>query len=121
MSAAPRLLVLDSTRVNSPSATGQLKGDLLRGWPAERFRQIYLANDPIAAPGAAASRLVLARTPEWPARDEDLDDADQALEAIYDFGPSVIYYRPTIDQHPGLHELATVSYTHLTLPTIYSV
>ncbi|MGK2956637.1 MAG: hypothetical protein ACSLFI_13340, partial [Solirubrobacterales bacterium] len=99
-SSNPRLLVIDPTRVNSPPATGRLKGTLLEGWPEAEFLQIYRAKN-----GPARGRVTIARTLEQGAGDVEIS-TDGALAEIARFMPDVIYCRPIINEHPELHSLA---------------
>ncbi len=92
----PRLLVIDATRVSGRTATGQLKRNFLDGWRDSYFRQLWLF-------GGAEFRV--ARALDDPSGDLTLSSAE-VLEEISAFEPEVIYYRPTIDKHPQLHELA---------------
>lgn len=93
--SAPRLLVLDITRGGDATATGQVKANLLAGWPEDRMLQVYNAGGP--ALGLARG---LARSgdegPAGPAKIE---------EAIREFRPQLILYRPVPDA-PHLHALA---------------
>jgi FkbM family methyltransferase len=95
-SRPPRLLVIDSTRVGGESATGQLKRNFLIGWPDGAFLQI----------STHGNRYVVARSLDDSSTDVPVLAEDAVLDQVASFRPEVIYYRPTIDQHPHLHSLA---------------
>ena len=92
----PRLLVIDFTRVGGENATGQLKRNFLNGWREGAFLQIALQGD----------RYLVARSLDDPSNDAVLSAGRAVLDAVATFEPEVIYYRPTMDQHPHLHALA---------------
>jgi FkbM family methyltransferase len=92
-----RLLVIDSTAVGSPTATGQLKDRFLLQWPADDFLQIC------APRGGAYPVISGLRELSSSSR----HSGEQLLEEVLgDYKPDVIYYRPTIDRHEQLHSLA---------------
>ena len=93
----PRLLVIDATRVSSTSATGQIKKNLLKNWPEEKFMQLYASK---------LSAYHLAGSFDDPKSDLVFLDKDNLLGEIESFEPEVIYYRPLLDQHLLLHLLA---------------
>ena len=62
-----------------------------------------LPSDLHARP-AADTRV--ARSLDDPSTDVLLSTEDEVLDEVASFRPEVIYYRPTIDQHPHLHALA---------------
>ncbi len=113
----PRLLVIDPTGIGERNATGQIKKALLRGWPAESFLQICAApksHHPFAVihtfddlAGGTVPRASL------PAKTKA-----EALELIAAFEPDVVYYRPTIDQNPQLHQLAAAVLADRPVPLV---
>lgn len=81
----PRLLLVDSTRVGSLSATGQIKQLFLEGWPQNRLLQVY----------EKGGRLCLQRFAAVPETGEaQALTVEALLEACRDFKPDVIYFRP---------------------------
>ncbi len=91
-----RLLVIDPTRVGGMNATGQQKRNLLQRWSGP-FLQAW-------APEGDNSLML---SPSLDPSDTDVDVTDaEALEQIAAFNPDVVYYRPVLDSHPRLHELA---------------
>lgn len=93
----PRLLVIDPTKTGGKTATGQLKSNFLRGWDEGSFLQVY-------APREEGFPVVGSLEPSSTPR---VLSAEDVLAEIAAFDPELLYYRPTIDQHPRLHELAT--------------
>ena len=80
----PRVLILDSTRLGSISATGQVKKRLFDGWATGRLLQIHAVG---------RSRLGMYRAWE-PFVEATPTDEITAFEACRTFHPDVIYYRP---------------------------
>jgi len=105
----PRLLVIDSTRVGAMNATGQVKKNLLGGWPDECFLQV-------CAP--VGDHFTIALKVE--ASGDDIAGVTQAevLNEVAKFGPEVIYYRPTTDLHPGLQALADEIFARHAVPVV---
>jgi|GEM_PF-2065822 len=93
----PRLLVIDATRTGGLSATGQIKKNLLRGWPEKAFMQLYASK---LGDYHLAVSLVDSGT------DRVFSTEESLLEEVASFKPEVIYYRPLLDQHQLLHFLA---------------
>ncbi|KAA5803380.1 DUF115 domain-containing protein [Alkalicaulis satelles] len=94
--AYPRLLVLDMTASGNGTATGEIKSNLLAGWPADRLLQIARHSwDGLALvrPDGAGG---------WAQSVCGQDDARQAAQA---FEPDAVLYRPVPDV-PWLHGLA---------------
>ena len=94
-----RLLVIDPTRVGGHSATGQVKRNLLIGWPPDAFLQVSALKED-------RYPLAVGRSLDDPSTDSLLSADREILEAVASFSPEIIYYRPRIDSHPNLHTLA---------------
>ena len=92
-----RALIIDSTRVGALNATGQMKRNLLGDWPDDAFLQLWM-------PGS--NQMALAIKVDDHTADVRVSSEAQVRDAVRDFDPEVIYYRPTIDTHPRLHEIA---------------
>ena len=89
----PRVLVVDSTKVGSLTATGQVKKAFLEGWPPEDVMQISPGGNGCLAwsrplTGKGGGRL---------------NGDDELFQMVADFGPEVVYHR-TIEQRPELRE-----------------
>ena len=92
----PRLLVLDMTAMGNGSATGEVKSNLLKGWPDDRLLQV-------ASPGE--NRLSLVRPDGqggYRISEQPGSEIEAAIEA---FDPQYILYRPVADL-PHLHAFA---------------
>ncbi len=83
--AYPPVLILDSSRIGSISATGQVKKRLFEGWPGSRLLQVHAVG---------RSALGLYRGWEPPSAPIVSVDAAVAGKGCHDFCPDVIYYRP---------------------------
>jgi FkbM family methyltransferase len=105
----PRLLVIDSTRTGGPSATGQIKKNLLVGWPDDAFLQICAPK---------GDGYTLAGSVVDPSNDLVVAGEEAVYEEVAAFQPEVIYYRPTIDLHPRLHALASNILAHHRVPVV---
>ena len=93
--AFPRLLILDMTAMGNGTATGEIKANLLQGWPDANLLQV-------ASPGK--DRLELVR--RFAAGFVNAEQSESDLRAaIVAFDPEVILYRPLAD-HPHLHDFA---------------
>ena len=90
---APRVLIFDMTRIGDGTATGEVKRNLLEGWPDDRLLQIH----------SLAGGLGIHR-PGVPIVPSEAT-ADSCLAAIESFQPEVILYRPVPDTR-SLHALA---------------
>lgn len=104
----PRLLVIDFTRIDSLSATGQLKAALLRDWRADHVLQVY---------GNSMGDLKFAPELWNPAADYGVKPADGPIAIIKDFAPEVVYYRPVGDSDT-LHRVAMTVIETLDLPFV---
>lgn len=93
----PRLLLIDLTRLNDGTATGELKGALFTGWPSCRLFQIYLDK------GETLSTLVKGDKKIYSQNGEEA--VAQIKRRVSDFSPDIILYRPTPNAN-ALHELA---------------
>lgn len=87
--ALPRLLVCDFTRIDDPSATGQLKATLFADWPQDRLFQLFGGSN--GAIGVSdrgeAAELPVSGPDDW-----------AALRArVAAFAPEAILYRPIPD------------------------
>lgn len=92
----PRLLIFDMTAMGNGTATGEVKANLLAGWPEDRLLQV-------ARHGAEEIALVAPNGHgDYCSRPTDIETA---REAIHDFAPDVILYRP-VPKVPRLHGLA---------------
>jgi GT2 family glycosyltransferase/glycosyltransferase involved in cell wall biosynthesis len=101
----PRLLLIDSTPVGGPSATGQIKQMFLDEWPADRLMQIYeeagaLRLERFSGNSPVASGLTRA----------------ELLIACRKFRPDVIYFRPVDSDQ--LFEFAEVAVNDLARPLV---
>jgi hypothetical protein len=92
----PRLLVLDMTAMGNGTATGEVKSNLLRDWPAARLLQVSSPRPDALALVRRAADGTYAEAP---------DSLDAIRAAIAAFNPQAILYRPLADR-PGLHDLA---------------
>ena len=103
-----RLLVLDMTPFANGTATGEIKANLLGGWPSDRLLQI-------ARHGKDGFALVR------PDRDGGYKcepcSAEDAREAAHGFGADAVLYRPVPDV-PWLHALAMQLLQTLNKPII---
>jgi len=91
----PRVLILDSTRLGSISATGHVKKRLFGGWPRDGLLQVH-----------ALGPMGLGIYRGWaPTSTQPTVDAQEAWAACLEFRPDVIYYRPH-DQPEGFHRWA---------------
>lgn len=104
----PRLLVLDMTAFGNGSATGEIKSNLFKGWPAENLLQIARHG----REGVALSRPDGAGG--WTL---EPTGADSALDAALRFEPDVVMYRPVPDT-PWLHALAMTLTQTLRKPVV---
>lgn len=83
-----RLLMIDSTPVGHPSATGQIKQTFLGDWPASHFLQIWET-------GGKNSSLRSFRLGQSINQSKDAEiSASAAIELCRRFEPDVIYFRP---------------------------
>lgn len=91
----PRLLVLDMTATGDRSATGEMKANLLAGWPADRLLQVARHGQ---------DNLAIVRPDEdgWVTQHSD---AATLRRMVSDFAPDVILYRP-VPEAQALHALA---------------
>ncbi|MGH8507224.1 MAG: FkbM family methyltransferase [Gammaproteobacteria bacterium] len=104
----PRTLILDSTRLGSISATGQVKKRLFAGWPGEALLQVH-----------AWKRIGLGLYRGWapPSDDTPAVAAAEAWEACLAFQPDVIYYRPH-DRPEAFHQWAEAVMDGLGVPVV---
>lgn len=92
----PRLLIIDMTPMGNGTATGEVKSNLLGGWPQERLLQVAAnGNDGFALvrPNGAGGYDVTP-TPH-----------EEMLAALEAFRPEIVLYRPLVDK-PYLHDFA---------------
>lgn len=92
----PRMLVLDMTAIGDGTATGEIKQNLLDGWPADRLLQIGQHRPAGLFASRGQSNGVTARMPLSEA------EADAMIAA---FDPDVLLYRP-VPNTPELHPYA---------------
>ncbi|HYH60700.1 MAG TPA: FkbM family methyltransferase, partial [Solirubrobacterales bacterium] len=100
--------MIDPTKTGGKTATGQLKSNFLRGWADGSFLQVF-------APREEGFPVVSSLDPSSKPR---VLSAEDVLAEIASFDPELLYYRPTIDQHPRLHELATQLLDRNPLPLV---
>lgn len=103
----PRVLVIDSTKIGSLTATGQVKKAFLRGWPPEKVMQISPTGD-----GGTAYH--------WPLIGRGggrLNGDDDLFTKVRIFSPDVIYYRP-VEHRPELDETAWKLLNRFDLPLV---
>lgn len=106
--AVPRLLILDMTAMGNGTATGEVKSNLFREWPADRLLQV-------ASPTPDVLSLVRA-IPEG-GYNETRCEIDAVLSVIRGFAPDMILYRPLPDR-TRLHALAMAVIDDLDLPLV---
>ena len=104
----PRLLVIDMTAMGNGTATGEIKSTLLAVWGAGDILQV-------SAPRSDTMAVV---RPYGPGsfREEPMDEA-AIREAINDFDPEAILYRPLADR-PALHRFAMAEIEARQLPLV---
>lgn len=103
----PRLLVLDSTRIGSISATGQVKKRLFSGWPGAALLQIH----------AASGSDKLGISTGWTTGAFSYADPDLAWTTCLSFRPDIAYYRPH-DQPQPFHRWAEQVIDWLGIPVV---
>lgn len=89
---APRLLLIDHTRIGDGTATGELKASLFRDWPENRLLQIFQSYGDIAVSYRGNIEYL------------DKDNID-LFAKIHAFAPEIVLYRPV----PGaatFHDIA---------------
>ncbi|MCC5788783.1 MAG: glycosyltransferase [Opitutales bacterium] len=99
-----KLLMIDSTPVGHPSATGQIKKVFLGDWPKAYFLQISLNKNKPVLNGTDAPCHTHATSHE------------EIIEVCRSFAPEVIYIRP-IDS-PQLFEIAESIMTAIRVPVV---
>lgn len=104
----PRVLILDSTPLESISATGQVKKRLFTGWPGEALLQVHAAG---------RMGLGLFRGSWTPPSGSEPAGAEDAWEACLTFRPDVIYYRPH-NQLEAFHKWAEAVIDRLGVPVV---
>lgn len=104
----PRLLILDMTAMGNGTATGEVKSNLFRDWPADQLLQV-------ASP--TPDELSLVRAAPDGGYNETRCDVTAVLTAIRGFAPDMILYRPLPDR-PQLHALALSVIDDLDLPLV---
>jgi len=105
----PRLLLIDLTRLNDGTATGELKGALFTGWPSWRIFQIYLDK------GETLSTLVKGDKKVY--SENTARVVAQIKQRVFEFAPDIILYRPTPNTN-ALHELALELIAGLNAPLV---
>lgn len=104
----PRLLIIDMTAMGNGTATGEIKSNLFKEWPANRLLQV---GSPIP------EELSLVRGTFEGGYKETRCDADTIYTAILGFAPDMILYRP-LPERPKLHALALSVIKELDLPLV---
>ena len=107
---------------NCPTSPRKMRlvADMIRGAKVERALQLLKFSNKEAS--RKVEKLVLSAIANWEAKNEDasLEDADLFIKEIkVDSGAMLKRLRPA--PQGRAHRIRTVSYTHLTLPTICSV
>ncbi|MFD0987439.1 6-hydroxymethylpterin diphosphokinase MptE-like protein [Methyloligella solikamskensis] len=103
---APRLLVFDITRCGDGTATGEVKANLLAGWPSDRLLQVYNHN-------GREVGLADGLDPDTGRQ----ASAEEVRRAIAAFRPDLILYRPVPDV-PHLHAVAMESIDRYRVPLV---
>lgn len=106
--ALPRLLIIDMTAMGNGTATGEIKSNLFREWPADRLLQVASPTPDV---------LSLVRPNAEGGFDERRCEADTIFTVIAGFSPDIILYRPLPDR-PKLHALAMSAIKELDLPLV---
>lgn len=89
----PKLLFIDATKIGDGTATGELKKNLLGGWPKENILQIYgVADEKVGMYGLSSTEGV------W-------IESKKIREDVKQYNPDVVLYRPVPD-NGLLHSLA---------------
>jgi len=104
----PRMLVIDMTAMGNGTATGEVKSNLFKEWPADRLLQV-------ASP--TPDDLALVRTTADGNVAINRCDADAIYTAIVAFKPDMILYRP-LPERPKLHALALSVIEETDLPLV---
>lgn len=87
----PRLAVVDMTPPGDGTATGELKANLLKGWPAECLLTVSSnGTTDVVVDGKAQAN-------------QHFKNEQDAVDAVLRFDPEVILYRPVAEK-PKLHE-----------------
>jgi len=84
----PSLLMIDSTPIGHPSATGQLKSVFLKGWPKSKFFQIWQSDEK----NPKLHAISIGQSIEG--SQKNILSIDDVLKLILAFSPDVIYFRP---------------------------
>lgn len=105
----PKVLVIDPTLIGDGSATGELKSELMRRWPAHNLMQIFDADHQQIGVATFPGRS----TTNWNVR----KDGARILDAVKAFDPDVILYRP-VPENRALHESAMHLIAKLERPTV---
>ena len=101
----PKLLLFDITLIGNGTATGELKHNLMSGWPKDKVLQFF---------STGLDRIGMA---DFSNIKNSLTSIDAALESIKEFNPEVILYRPVPDNMP-LHDLAMQVIRHSKTPLL---
>ncbi len=104
----PRLLLMDFTRVDGLSATGQLKAALFRDWPENSCLQIFGTNE---------EEFWIAHNLSDSEQDFAVAESEDIYRLVEAFAPEVIYYRPVGDRD-DLHALAMGIIKEMGLPLV---
>lgn len=103
----PRTLVLDMTEMGNGTATGEIKANLFKGWPADSLKQIAQQN----------GRNYTSVTPDGAGFKSEPILANQIAAEIDAFDPEVILFRP-VAETPGLNKLALETSKRLSVPMV---
>jgi glycosyltransferase involved in cell wall biosynthesis len=105
--ALPRLLVIDMTASGNGTATGEIKSNLLKGWPQDAFLQLARKDSQnyakVTMTGGGYSNV-------------SLKMAD-GMDAIRNFGPDIVLCRP-LAESPELNSLALEASEKLGIPVV---
>lgn len=112
VSYLPRMLVLDMTSMGSLSATGAIKVSLFQDWPDDRLLQVSSPTESTLSP-----TLSLVRRAAGEGYSETALSEAAVRDAIAEFDPEVILYRPVADR-PLLHNFAMSLIKESKLPLV---
>lgn len=108
LSKYPRLLVMDMTPLGGGTATGEVKANLLNGWPQDRLLQIarHGKDQLITVKQTASGDFV-----------ETKVKREEAVKAVESFGADAVLYRP-VPNTTRLHEFSMDMIGRLKKPII---
>lgn len=104
----PRLLIIDMTPMGNGTATGEVKSNLLQGWPADRLLQVASPSEDV---------LSLVRPNAAGGYDNAKTAEAEVAAAIETFQPEMILYRPLADR-VLLHRFAMQTIDQYSVPLV---